>query len=213
MAVAWATSNPSVATVDNGEVTAVGGGQCEITASFEYQGSTYSDTCSVTVEAGVNLTPFFSAWNESDYWVQLQYTQNDRKTYIAEGSEGFCEFVNNPDAASSTSLFMDIRPVAQTFVEAGKRYTLLCEVEGENVNAAIETNMHEDNQLTPVDGRQQIAVGDGSIVRIPYDATHADAPRLLTLQLRTSSNVAFTGRLRLSLYEGDYQGGYTPPMV
>lgn len=47
--VTWTSSAESVATVDNGTVTAVGEGSSTITASFEQDGETYSDTCRVKV--------------------------------------------------------------------------------------------------------------------------------------------------------------------
>jgi len=47
--VNWSSSNTSVATVSNGNVTAKGAGSATITASFTQEGSTYKATCSVTV--------------------------------------------------------------------------------------------------------------------------------------------------------------------
>lgn len=49
--VTWTSSAESVATVDNGTVTAVAEGSSTITASFEVDGETYSDTCRVKVNA------------------------------------------------------------------------------------------------------------------------------------------------------------------
>ena len=47
--ITWTSSNTSVATVSNGNVTAVGSGTATITAKFTYNGTTYSKTCSITV--------------------------------------------------------------------------------------------------------------------------------------------------------------------
>ena len=49
--VVWATSDSTVATVEDGVITAVSAGTCTITASIEVSGRTYSDTCAVTVTA------------------------------------------------------------------------------------------------------------------------------------------------------------------
>lgn len=49
--VTWASSDTDVATVIDGEVTGVAEGTATITASITYLGTTYSDTCNVTVEA------------------------------------------------------------------------------------------------------------------------------------------------------------------
>lgn len=49
--VTWTSSAESVATVDNGTVTAVDAGSATITASFEQDGETYSDTCRIKVNA------------------------------------------------------------------------------------------------------------------------------------------------------------------
>lgn len=48
--VTWASSDDTIATVSNaGSVTGVAAGTATITASFEKDGTTYSDTCKVTV--------------------------------------------------------------------------------------------------------------------------------------------------------------------
>ena len=48
--VSWSSSNSSVATVSSsGHVTAVGAGSTTITAQFVYGGTTYSESCSVSV--------------------------------------------------------------------------------------------------------------------------------------------------------------------
>lgn len=47
--VSWSSSNTGVAKVSSGKVTAISNGTATITASFQFNGVTYSDTCSVTV--------------------------------------------------------------------------------------------------------------------------------------------------------------------
>ena len=56
--ISWSSSNSSVATVSNsGRVSAVGAGNATITAQFVYGGTTYSESCSVSViEASVRIS-------------------------------------------------------------------------------------------------------------------------------------------------------------
>ena len=49
--VTWASSATSYASVANGVVTAEAEGSATITASITVDGTTYSDTCAITVEA------------------------------------------------------------------------------------------------------------------------------------------------------------------
>lgn len=49
--VTWTTSDDTVATVVGGVITAEGAGTATITASMSYDGTTYTDTCAVTVTA------------------------------------------------------------------------------------------------------------------------------------------------------------------
>lgn len=49
--VTWTSSDDTIATVENGVVTAVAEGTATITASMTYSGNTYTDTCNITVTA------------------------------------------------------------------------------------------------------------------------------------------------------------------
>lgn len=51
--ITWTSSNTDKATVSNGTVTGVTAGTVTITATITEGGKTYTDTCEVTVEAGV----------------------------------------------------------------------------------------------------------------------------------------------------------------
>lgn len=48
--ITWSSSDTDVATVSGGTVTAVGAGNCIITAAITVDGVTYNDTCTVIVE-------------------------------------------------------------------------------------------------------------------------------------------------------------------
>ena len=49
--VTWTTSDDTVAEVANGIISAIGAGTATITASMTYDGTTYTDSCAVTVTA------------------------------------------------------------------------------------------------------------------------------------------------------------------
>jgi uncharacterized protein YjdB len=49
--VTWTSSNDEVATVANGVVTGVAAGTATITATITVDGTSYTDTCAVTVTA------------------------------------------------------------------------------------------------------------------------------------------------------------------
>ena len=54
--VSWSSNNTNVATVNNGNVTAISGGSVTITAKITSGGREYSASCDVTVKAKVNPT-------------------------------------------------------------------------------------------------------------------------------------------------------------
>lgn len=60
--ISWTSSNPGVATVKNGVVTAKAGGQATITASITYNGRTYSASKRITVRENVAYGSW-SAWS------------------------------------------------------------------------------------------------------------------------------------------------------
>ena len=59
-AISWSSNNTSVATVRNGQVTAVGAGNATITAKMTYGGRDYTATCSVSVMEEVTGSVYLS---------------------------------------------------------------------------------------------------------------------------------------------------------
>ena len=204
----WGSSDDSVATVDNGLVTLVAEGTCIITATAETDAGPLSATCDVEVLKR-NLTPFFSEPRDSDYWLMYRYFETDRKTYIEPDSDGWVSFINDPTQGSS-SLFMDIRIASQDFVEEGQEYTLLVESQGEFDAVQVISLAGATNQLRPGSKNLTIDLTSGMNTYIALTPGDLSAERLLSVQLKTSSNVPYTGKIRLSLYKGAYDGGYTP---
>lgn len=60
--VTWNSSDPSVATVNNGRIKAMSVGTAEITASITCGGKTYSDSCTVSVQSGSDNPPVNTDW-------------------------------------------------------------------------------------------------------------------------------------------------------
>lgn len=78
--VSWSSSNTAVATVDNsGKVTAISAGTAAITAVFNYSGSRYSDSCTVSVSA---TTPTLSGdWTTDHLTTVPGYTIETKTQY------------------------------------------------------------------------------------------------------------------------------------
>ena len=53
--ITWSSSDPGVAAVDHGAVTAMGAGTAAITAAMLYEGRTYSATCEITVNENASI--------------------------------------------------------------------------------------------------------------------------------------------------------------
>lgn len=68
----WESSNTSVATVDNGEIVAVGTGETTITVTAEENGNTFNATCKVTVN---KLPEGNIAIDESDFDLSIGHTK------------------------------------------------------------------------------------------------------------------------------------------
>ena len=63
--ISWSSGSGSVATVKDGEVTAVGKGSTKITVSFRYEGQDYKATCDVTVAEKASTAPKFTLNKDS----------------------------------------------------------------------------------------------------------------------------------------------------
>ena len=79
--ISWSSSNTAVATVQNGQVTAVGAGNATVTAKMTYGGKDYTTTCSVTVTEEVTGSIYLSQ-------SALTLTQGDSDTITATVSPG-----------------------------------------------------------------------------------------------------------------------------
>ena len=85
--IVWKSSNDSVATVENGVVTAKGAGNATITAKFTYNNIEYTATCNVTVEVPTVPTVTFPDVASND-WYFNAVKFNAEKGYVTGYSNG-----------------------------------------------------------------------------------------------------------------------------
>ena len=85
--IVWKSSDESVATVENGVVTAKGAGNATITAKFTYNNIEYTATCNVTVEVPTVPTVTFPDVASND-WYFNAVKFNAEKGYVTGYSNG-----------------------------------------------------------------------------------------------------------------------------
>ena len=176
-----------MATVTNGTVSAVAAGAATITATIEVEGVTYSDTCTVTVEAVPVSNVVFDLtapdnWNNPELWSKQDYQETSRGTYIIYDNE-LIECVTNLDG-SSTSLYADISPIATNF-EYDENYNYYLELYYDN---AIDGSTNNNSY------KVQLAGGATNTVFIPDNWTEyvieAHASNRVHLPLMLGSETA-----------------------
>ena len=92
--IVWKSSNESVATVENGVVTAKGAGNATITAKFTYNNIEYMAICNVTVEVPTVPTVTFPDVRSGD-WYYDAVKFNFERGYITGYSNGTFGPANN----------------------------------------------------------------------------------------------------------------------
>lgn len=136
--VFWSTSNNSVATVSNGNVTAVNPGTATITAAFTYAGETYSASCNVTVkEVSVKLNQTSKTVYQTD-----EFTLN--ATIIPVGQTISWSSSNSNVAKVSDGKVTAINPgtatITASFVYGGKTFSASCSVTVKKVSIELSTH-------------------------------------------------------------------------
>ncbi len=100
--VTWTTSDPAVATVDNGKVVAVGAGNATITATAD---SGVFDTCEVTVESDISKTNIQLEYDETEFDYEMKepsvevYFNNE---LLIQDTDYRIEYDKNTDAGEAT---------------------------------------------------------------------------------------------------------------
>lgn len=214
VALAWTSSNEAIATVDDaGLVSGVAAGDAIITASFEYEGKTYSDTCAVTVEDAPTppgdwetvvdlLSPV--VWENGELWESQQYVETSRQTYIEFiRDSNILNCVYDPDG-SSTTLYFDLKPLLATVgeldfsnydyrlfthlsadftAELSTPATVLILSTGADANAAKLTESHT------------IVISPDTVedLALPLMLNNVQGTRLMTLQCRALEKPVISG--------------------
>ena len=169
--------------------------------------TTYVDN-SVYQSSQPNLSPFFSYQPPTDtrYWVLA----TNQTTNVYDGWMTF-----DMSAASQSDRAIQIRPKRQEWVKPGGRYTLLVELVDITSSGTVQWMPRANNAI------DQIAF-NGSTSTLPSSSFYvsgtalsnaiSDSTRtsLVTVAIVVKANATFSGKVRVSLYEGDYSGPYKP---
>lgn len=94
--VTWSSDNESVATVNDGTVTAVGNGSCIITITC----GSYSDTCSVEV-SGIIESEWTVEWNGETDSLPVGMTANENCTFVMNDDTGKYELTTSADSTEA----------------------------------------------------------------------------------------------------------------
>lgn len=99
--ITWTSDNETIATVDNGVVTAVGNGSCTITVSC----GNYSDTCSVEV-SGIVESDWTVEWNGETNSLPVGMTANENCTFVLNEETGKYE-ITTPTRGTEAKVTID----------------------------------------------------------------------------------------------------------
>ena len=124
--VSWSSSNSSVATVTNsGRVTAVGAGSATITAQFVYGGTTYSESCSVSVikvSIRISDSSLSMAVGDSEYLSAI--TSPSRENVSWSSNDSSVVSVNN--SGQVTAVGAGSATITATITAGGQTYSDSC---------------------------------------------------------------------------------------
>ncbi len=165
----WSSSNGSVATVSNGVVTANEPGTATITASFTFEGETYSASCNVTVkEVSVSLDQVSKTVYQTDEFTLKANVNPSNQTVKWTSS-------NSSVATVSDGKVIAVNPgtanITASIVYGGKTFSAVCTVTVKKVS--IELNVHN----------KSIIIGDS------FSITATTSPNGLNVEWDSSNNM------------------------
>lgn len=188
----WSSSNSNVATVSNGLVTAVNPGTATITASFTYEGETYSASCSVTVkEVSIKLDQTSKTVYQTD-----SFTLNT--TVTPSGQSVSWSSSNNNVATVSNGKVIAVNPgtatITASFIYGGKTFSASCSVTVKKVS--IEFSMHTKTLIIG-DVSTITATTSPSGLEVKWDSTNNMIASVSNGKVTASAkgNIAITGTM------------------
>ena len=124
--VSWSSSNSSVATVSNsGRVTAVGAGSATITAQFVYGGTTYSESCSVSViEVSIRISDSSLSMTVGDKEYLSAITSPSGESISWSSSDSSVASVNS--SGRVTAVGAGSTTITATITAGGRTYSDSC---------------------------------------------------------------------------------------
>lgn len=137
--ITWSSDNESVATVNNGIVTAIGNGSCTITANC----GNYSDTCSVEV-SGIVESEWDVEWNGETNLLPVGMTANNNVVFVMNEETGRYEISTS---AKNTEANVSIDN------SVGKG---IMEVEIGSTNFISGKGWNNGIALCPISGKRQV---------------------------------------------------------
>ena len=138
-AIIWSSDNESIATVNNGTITAIGNGSCTITVTC----GNYSDTCSVEV-SGIVESEWDVEWNGETNSLPAGMTANDNVVFVMNEETGKYEISTS---ANSTEANVSIEG------SVGKG---ILEVEIYSSNFASGNGWNNGFALCSISGKRQV---------------------------------------------------------
>ena len=157
-----------------------------------------------SVESG-NLSPFFStALNDSNYW----FTTGNLTTYGTQLTDGWAQF-----SAFNANVNISPKSTALTGLKGSTAYTVLLEVKDSTITGDVKAYIYtQANSM--LDNSARIDVTGDGVYRLMAN-TKADPYASGISHFRvfidaSATGASFAGKVRLSLFEGIYAGGYAP---
>lgn len=143
--ITWSSDNESVATVNNGIVTAIGNGSCTITVSC----GNYSDTCSVEV-SGIIESEWDVEWNGETNSLPIGMNANENCVFTLNEETGKYE-ISTPANKTEANVSIDN--------SVGKG---ILEVELYSSNLISGNGWNNGVSLCPISGKRQVIYTDMS---------------------------------------------------
>ena len=194
--VSWESTNPDVATVSNGVVTANKPGTTTINVSMNYGGTSYLSLCSVTVEAAAPAVEGNLSINKSHMTIKVGTCDQITATTTPAGQAVSWESTN-PDVATVSNGVVTANKPGTTTINVsmnygGTYYLSLCSVTVETAAPPVESTPAVDLSVSGVTNLSQ----NSARVNASCSYSNGDRPSAVGLYLGTSSSA-------MSFYKSD----------